>query len=65
MHRETVDPLAVKIPTAARMMDMSPSTVAAWLRAGRLPGRKVGRSWRVRVSDLKALVEAQAEAQAR
>jgi excisionase family DNA binding protein len=62
MHTETVDPLAVKIPTAARMMDMSPSTVAAWLRDGRLPGRKVGRSWRVRVSDLRALVDAEAEA---
>jgi excisionase family DNA binding protein len=51
----------VKITTAARMVEVSPSTIAAWLRSGRLPGRKVGRSWRVRVSDLRALVDAEAE----
>jgi excisionase family DNA binding protein len=61
MATETGDPLAVKISTAARMVEVSPSTIAAWLRAGRLPGRKVGRSWRVRVSGLKALVGAEAE----
>ena len=60
MTTDTVEPLAVKIPTAAKLIETSPSTVAAWLREGRLPGIKVGRSWRVRVSDLKALVDAQA-----
>jgi excisionase family DNA binding protein len=63
MPADTVTPLAVRIPTAAKMVDASPSTVAAWLRSGRLPGLKIGRSWRVRVSDLKALVDAEVEAQ--
>jgi excisionase family DNA binding protein len=62
MGTETVNPLAVKIATAAKLIDTSPSTVAAWLREGRLPGVKVGRSWRVRVSDLERLVDAEVQA---
>jgi excisionase family DNA binding protein len=60
MATDSVDPLAVRIPTAAKMIDTSERTVAAWLREGRLSGVKVGRSWRVRVSDLKRIVDAQA-----
>jgi excisionase family DNA binding protein len=59
---ETINPLAVRVETAAKMLDTSPTTIAFWLRTGRLSGLKVGRSWRVRVSDLKALVDAEGEA---
>jgi excisionase family DNA binding protein len=60
MVTEPISPLAVRIETAAKMVDTSPSTIAAWLRTGRLSGIQVGRSWRVRVADLKALVDAEA-----
>ena len=33
-------------------------TVRVWLRTGRLPGVKVGRGWRVRESDLEAIIRA-------
>ena len=63
MATDIVHPLAVRVETAAKMLDTSPTTIALWLRTGRLSGIKVGRSWRVRVADLKALVDAEALAQ--
>jgi excisionase family DNA binding protein len=50
-------PIAVKIETAARLIDTPATTVLFWVKRGRLPARKVGRSYRVLVADLKALVE--------
>lgn len=49
--------IAVRLETAAHMLDTSPSTVMYWIKQGRLPAMKVGRSWRVRVSDLNVLLE--------
>jgi excisionase family DNA binding protein len=63
MATDTVDPLAVRIPTAARLLDTPERTIGAWLREGRLSGVKVGRSWRVRVSDIKALLDREAVGQ--
>jgi excisionase family DNA binding protein len=62
MTSDTVSPLAVRVETAAKMFDTSPTTIALWLRTGRLSGFKVGRSWRVRVSDLQALLDGEARA---
>lgn len=62
MTTDVINPLAVRIETAAKMLDTSPSTIALWLRDGRLKGTKVGRSWRVRVKDLEALLEVCGEA---
>jgi excisionase family DNA binding protein len=59
MATDNVEPLAVRIPTAAKLTDTPERTIAAMLREGRLCGVKVGRSWRVRVSDLKQLVGAE------
>jgi excisionase family DNA binding protein len=62
MATDVVHPLAVRVETAAKMLDTSPTTIAWWLRTGRLSGIKVGRSWRVRTSDLQALLDAEVEA---
>ncbi len=49
------DAIAVRVETAARLIDTSPNTILFWIRAGRLPAVKVGRTWRVRVDDLEAI----------
>jgi excisionase family DNA binding protein len=38
-------------------LGIAPLTVVRWLRAGKLPGRKLGRKfWRVRAADLDAFI---------
>lgn len=39
----------------AVLLSLSVRTVLSWLRSGRLPGRKLGRVWRVRGCDLLGL----------
>ena len=41
---------------AANRLAISPKTIRDWLRAGRIPGIKVGRLWRIRESELEALI---------
>ena len=36
----------------------SDSCVRGWLRSGELPGRKIGRKWSVKRSDVEAMMEA-------
>jgi excisionase family DNA binding protein len=36
----------------ARLLKVTPRTVQAWIRAGRLPARRYGRLYRVRAADL-------------
>lgn len=42
---------------AARIGGVTEKWLAARLRAGKLPGRKVGRQWRMTESDIEAAVE--------
>ena len=37
---------------AAAILQVSPKTLKDWLRAGKLPGCKIGRFWRVKPADL-------------
>lgn len=53
-------PIAVRVETAAKMLDTAPSTVAYWCRTGRLRASKVGRGWRIRVTDIEAMIQSQA-----
>jgi excisionase family DNA binding protein len=42
----------------AARLGMAPLTVIRWLRAGKLPGRKLGRKfWRMRAADLDAFIQ--------
>jgi excisionase family DNA binding protein len=34
-------------------------TIQIWLKQGRLPGMKLGRDWKARVSDVRAYLQAQ------
>jgi excisionase family DNA binding protein len=40
----------------AERLQLSPFTVANMLRAGTLPGMKVGHLWRIRAADLDAFI---------
>jgi excisionase family DNA binding protein len=40
----------------AERLGMSRYTIGEWLRSGRLKGRRIGRFWRVRESDLEAFI---------
>jgi excisionase family DNA binding protein len=39
----------------ARLLKVTPRTVQAWIRAGRLPARRYGRLYRVHAEDLAQL----------
>jgi excisionase family DNA binding protein len=41
----------------AAILQLSPKTIKDWLRAGKLPGYKIGRVWRVRQEDLEAFIQ--------
>jgi excisionase family DNA binding protein len=41
----------------AERLGMSRYTVGEWLRSGRLKGRRIGRFWRVKESDLQAFID--------
>lgn len=49
----------------AERLALSPVTVAHMLRAGTLPGQKVGHLWRIRVADLDAYIRDGSEAAAK
>ena len=40
-------PLVLTVEQAGQLLQMPPDTVRKLLSAGRLPGRKVGREWRL------------------
>lgn len=57
--RSPVKPLAVNIREAAEMIGVSPQTVQREIDRGNLRALKVGRQWRVRLSELNAYLERQ------
>ena len=44
------------VEETARILKISPFTVRELLKAGELPGRKVGRQWRILQTDLQAFL---------
>jgi len=53
--------MAVELLTpedVATRLKLAKNTVYIWLREGRLPGIRMGRTWRVRAEDLDAFVDA-------
>ena len=49
---------ALTVEQVAEYLQVSPYTVRAWIRQGKIPGRKIGRVYRVLDSDVEALVGA-------
>ncbi len=41
---------------AAEVMQLKPETIRRYLKSGKLPGRKVGKQWRIAEDDLINLV---------
>jgi len=46
------------VPQAAEKLQMHPDIVRDYLRLGKLPGRKMGKAWRVLESDLEQWISA-------
>jgi excisionase family DNA binding protein len=44
------------VPQAAEKLQLSPDIVREYLREGKLPGRKIGKVWRILESDLERWV---------
>jgi excisionase family DNA binding protein len=51
------EPLLVTVREAARLLALGRSTVYELIAAGRLPTIHIGRSVRIRVEDLRALID--------
>ncbi len=49
------DAVAVRIETAAWLLDATPAQVRYWIKTGCLPAFKLGRGWRIRRTDIDAL----------
>lgn len=46
------------IKQASALLQVSRKTIESWLHSGRLPGKKFGKLWRIRRSDLDTKTEA-------
>jgi len=46
------------VPQAAEKLQMNPDIVRDYLRLGKMPGRKIGKAWRVLESDLELWISA-------
>lgn len=51
------------VEQAAEKLQMSPKAVRKYLRTGKLPGRKIGKAWRLLESDLERYVRGEAAGQ--
>ena len=49
---------ALTVEQVAEYLQVSPYTVRAWIRRGKIPGRKIGRVYRVLDSDVENVVGA-------
>ncbi|SKU76426.1 Uncharacterised protein [Mycobacteroides abscessus subsp. massiliense] len=51
-------PLTYGLQDATQLMGArSVRQVTEWLKAGRIPGRKIGRAWRMTMDDINAAIE--------
>ena len=51
-------PNLLGVPEVAQILGIEPNTVYIWLRNRKLPGIKVGKSWRVLKEDIITYLEA-------
>lgn len=53
---EPSEPIAVRVSTVARLLDMSPNTILLLCREKKIPGAfKLGRAWGIPLSSIDAL----------
>ena len=53
-----MDTLKVYTPKqAAKVMQVDKRTVYAYLKAGQMPGKKIGHNWKILEEDLKAFLK--------
>jgi excisionase family DNA binding protein len=52
-RRQNPRPEAVSPQRAAILMDVSESTIRRLIRAGKLPATRLGRLWRILITDLR------------
>ena len=55
---------ALTVEQVAEYLQLSPYTVREWIRQGKLPGRKIGRVYRILDTELETLVGGSPESQA-
>jgi excisionase family DNA binding protein len=53
----------ITVPDLAQRLQLNPITIRRWIKSGRLPAQKLGKSYRVRVADVLKLVTPEASAQ--
>lgn len=51
-----VSDVYLSITKAAKVADVAPGTIRAWIRAGRLPARRAGRVYRIGRAELEAFL---------
>jgi len=51
--------IAVTVPEAARLISQPPASVRGWCADGRLPARKIGKQWLIRLDELDKLTRAE------
>jgi excisionase family DNA binding protein len=56
MNRER-EKLALTVDDVAAALQLNPQTVSRWFRNGKLPGRKIGREWRISRKALEDFIE--------
>jgi excisionase family DNA binding protein len=60
-----IEPEYLTPEQVAEKLQMNPSVVRRMLAAGKLPGKRVGRIWRVSAATLREFIEASDEGQGR
>jgi len=53
--------IAVTVPEAARLISQPLASVRGWCATGRLPARKIGKSWLIRLDTLDEMTRAAAK----
>ena len=59
MNPVTQEPRGLTAERAAEILDLNVDTVRRYLAAGRIPGTKFGKTWRIADSTVRALLEGQ------
>ncbi|MDM2350230.1 Uncharacterised protein [Mycobacteroides abscessus subsp. abscessus] len=54
----SIESLTYALDEATKLMGAkSPRQVTEWLKSGRIPGRKIGREWRMTIEDIRAAID--------